>query len=123
MCDYSLEAYRSRPARVGERYTLTRFPSGSLGFASPPDSCTAVCVPVDTRLRLSGIPGDLQEAHGLGPSASATMAEVPWSSYRDGLRFDNGAEFSLQRLRPGITATVTELVERQAPRLPRAAFV
>ncbi len=32
MCDYSLEAYRSRPAQQGEVYETIRFPSGSVGF-------------------------------------------------------------------------------------------
>ena len=37
MCDYSLEMYGSRPAREGEIYVTTRFPSGSIGFASAGD--------------------------------------------------------------------------------------
>ncbi|MCH8024378.1 MAG: hypothetical protein IIB43_06695 [Candidatus Marinimicrobia bacterium] len=53
MCDYSLESYRSIPAREGERYIDERFDSGSIGFASPGDCSTAVCVQADTRLRLS----------------------------------------------------------------------
>ena len=35
MCDYSLEAYRSRPARLGERYETHRFESYSNGFIAP----------------------------------------------------------------------------------------
>ncbi len=34
MCDYSLEAYLSRPAEEGEKLTLERFPSGSQGFTT-----------------------------------------------------------------------------------------
>ena len=34
MCDYSLEAYQSRPAEEGEKLTLERFPSGSQGFTT-----------------------------------------------------------------------------------------
>jgi hypothetical protein len=60
MCDYSLEMYASRPARESERYVTTRFPSGSVGLASPGDCTTAVCVQYDTRLKLEGIPSDLQ---------------------------------------------------------------
>ena len=29
MCDYSLEAFQSRPARKGEEYISNRFPSGN----------------------------------------------------------------------------------------------
>lgn len=36
MCDYSLAAYNSRLANVGEILVATRFPSGSMGFAAPP---------------------------------------------------------------------------------------
>ena len=47
MCDYSLEAYQSRPAAVGEKLTLERFPSGSMGFASGKSCDLAVCVAAD----------------------------------------------------------------------------
>jgi hypothetical protein len=52
MCDYSLEAYRSRPARLGERYETHRFESYSIGFIAPGDPSTAVCMAYDTKLRL-----------------------------------------------------------------------
>ena len=42
MCDFSLELYRSRPARVGERYETHRFPSSTVGFIAPGDCSTAV---------------------------------------------------------------------------------
>lgn len=35
MCDYSLEAYRSRPAQLGEQYETHQFPSYSIGFIAP----------------------------------------------------------------------------------------
>ena len=50
MCDYSLEAYRSRPAREGEHYTTHRFPSGAVGFIAPGDKVTAICMAYDTKL-------------------------------------------------------------------------
>jgi hypothetical protein len=46
MCDYSLEQYRSRPARVGESYLTHRFPSGTIGFIAPGDSRTRELVEV-----------------------------------------------------------------------------
>jgi hypothetical protein len=55
MCDYSLEAYQSRPAAIGEKLTLERFPSGSMGFASGKSCDLAVCVAADAQLRLEGI--------------------------------------------------------------------
>src|SRR5574340_1748726 len=56
MCDYSLEMYGSRPAREGEIYVTTRFPSGSIGFASAGDPRTAVCMQCDTKVMLTEIP-------------------------------------------------------------------
>ena len=55
MCDYSLEAYRSRPAEEGEKLTLERFPSGSMGFTTGPACDLAVCVPAESHLLLQGI--------------------------------------------------------------------
>ena len=62
MCDYSLEAYRSRPARLGERYETHRFESYSIGFIAPGDPSTAVCMAYDTKLRLEGIPEVVQRS-------------------------------------------------------------
>src|SRR5207253_8057605 len=54
MCDYSLEAYQSRPAAVGEKLTLGRFASGSMGFASGTVCDTAVCIPARSEERRVG---------------------------------------------------------------------
>jgi hypothetical protein len=62
MCDYSLEAYRSRPAQLGERYETHRFESYSVGFVAPGDPSTAVCLECDMKLRLEGIPERVQRA-------------------------------------------------------------
>ena len=82
MCDYSLEAYQSRPAAIGEKLTLGRFPSGSMGFASGQSCDLAVCVSADAQLRLEG------------------------GSYKDAIRFANGKEVLLQRLDCGLTAVL-----------------
>ncbi len=114
MCDYSLEFYRSRPAQIREKYVLTRFKSGSLGFASPGDCSTAVCIPYDTQLRLEGIPEGLRDELGVGSDEEVTFARVDHGRYHDGVRFANGAETSLQRLNPGTTAALTRSLERPA---------
>lgn len=114
MCDYSLELYRSRPAQLGEKYVLTRFRRDSLGFASPGDCSTAVCIPYDARLRLEGISGRLQDELGVEPDEVVTFTRVDHGRYRDGVRFANGAETSLQRLNPGITAALTQSLARSA---------
>lgn len=115
MCDYSLEMYASRPAREGEIYQTTRFPSGSLGLASARDCGTAVCVQYDTRMRLESIPPMVRETLGVGASENVTFVRLETGAYRDGVRFDNGKEISLQQLGPGVRATIPKLIENVAP--------
>jgi hypothetical protein len=51
MCDYSLHAVASRPAKVGERLVSTTFPhTTTRGFASADDPNTAVCLLPGTEL-------------------------------------------------------------------------
>jgi hypothetical protein len=76
MCDYSLEMYGSRPAREGEIYVTTRFPSGSIGFASAGDPRTAVCMQCDTKVMLTDIPPALQTAFRVGAEVEASTATV-----------------------------------------------
>ena len=112
MCDYSLEMYGSRPAREGEVYQATRFPSGSIGFASAGDPKIAVCVQCDTRVVLTGIPAAMQAAYGIGPEINARFAQRETGLYRDGLRLEDGRFLSLQDLPPGVGAYIPALLER-----------
>src|SRR6202040_326151 len=50
MCDYSLQKVKSRPAKVGEKLRTQHFDTGTIGFAAPEDSTTAVCVLPGTEL-------------------------------------------------------------------------
>jgi hypothetical protein len=51
MCDYSLHAIASRPAKVGETLISTNFRGAStLGFASPAEEGVAVCLLPGTEL-------------------------------------------------------------------------
>jgi hypothetical protein len=114
MCDYSLEMYASRPAREGETYVITRFPSGSVGLASPGDPKTAVCVQCDTQLILSDIPNGLQQLLGVRSSEKVIFTRLDQGVYRDGVKFENGRTASLQQLRPGIHVHVAMLLENAA---------
>src|SRR3981081_4191717 len=53
MCDYSLEHMLSRHAKVGDKLTTHRFPSGTRGFAASENSAMAVCVLPGTELAFS----------------------------------------------------------------------
>lgn len=116
MCDYSLEAYRTRPAREGERYVTTRFASGSIGLAAPGDVMTPVCVACDTPLHIEGIPAFVRERLGVKAIADATLVHLDQGSFRDGVRFENGATIGLQQLGTGVGVTVTALLENAARR-------
>ncbi|WP_395666418.1 hypothetical protein [Methylocella sp.] len=117
MCDYSLEMYASRPARESEKYVTTRFPSGSIGLATPGDCSTAVCVQYDTRLQLEGVSSDLQTRLGVGPSEEVVFARLEHGAYRDGVKFGNGKEISLQLLGSGVGVSVVapKIVKEDAP--------
>ena len=120
MCDYSLELYRSRPAVQEERYTLRRFPSGTMGFTAGYDCDTTVCMPADAHLRLEGIGETVQRAFDVGPVEEVVMIrlEVIAHAHRDAVRFANGKEVMLQRLNAGVTAVmvapISDLTEVEA---------
>jgi len=140
MCDYSLMAVPNRLAHEGEDLVAHRFPTGSLGLASPADlkqaaepclqarrslwravveffdppqsrAVPAVCIPPGARLALHGIPARLQQELGVGPDEEVTFTELTAAanSYRDAVRFRNGAEIRLQELREGQRVRVLDL--------------
>ncbi len=105
MCDYSLMAVPNRLAREGEELVAHRFPTGSLGLASPSEitraanpapathktfwaqlkeffqppeqACVAaVCIPPGARLRLEDIPQRLQSEFGVGPMEEVTFTQI-----------------------------------------------
>ena len=112
MCDYSLEMYASRPARESEKYVTTRFPSGSIGLASLGDCTAAVCVQYDTHLKLEGISSEAQMRLGVKPSEEVVFVRLQHGAYRDGIKFANGKEISLQLLGSGVTITLVQVHEK-----------
>ena|SRR5581483_3153934 len=105
MCDYSLMAVPNRLAQEGEDLVAHRFPTGSLGLASPADLkralepapavrrsfwCTlkaffnppraeavaAVCIPPGARLQLQDIPVRLQHDLNVGPVEEVTFTQI-----------------------------------------------
>jgi hypothetical protein len=115
MCDYSLEMYASRPARETEKYTTTRFPSGSIGLSVPGDCTTAVCVQYDTRLKLTDISSVLQTRLDISPEEDVVFARLEHGAYRDGVKFANGKEVSLQLLGAGVSIALVATVEKPLP--------
>lgn len=115
MCDYSLEHYQSRPARIGETYETTRFTSGSIGFIEPGVATVAVCMACDTKLALSRIPAHLQSRLAVSETATATFTRLDSGLYRDGVRFDSGASVSLQELGIGVRAQIVDTLVAPLP--------
>lgn len=111
MCDYSLETYRTTPARTGESYETYRFPSSTIGFVSPSDRETAVCMSCDTRLVIEQLPEYVREKLGIGPREEVTFIRLEEGPHHDGVRFANGQEVNLQRLGPGVKAFVLDALD------------
>jgi hypothetical protein len=138
MCDYSLMAVPNRLAREGEELVFHRFPTGSLGLATPAEvqrtplptarrsfwtafkeffqpaetaSVCAVCIPPGARLLLEDIPVRLQTELGVCAAEEVTFTQITASahSYRDAVRFTNGREVRLQELREGQRVRVLDL--------------
>ncbi len=122
MCDYSLEAYRSRPAEEGEKLTLERFPSGSMGFTTGPACDLAVCVPAESHLLLQGIGDTVRESCGVGAveevgddsASKAVPTRTPCASPMAWRSCCNGSMSAWWRV-------VVGSLRRCAPRRPPAA--
>ncbi len=112
MCDYSLEVYGSVPAREGERYVTSRFPSGTIGLVAEKATGTAVCLACDTPLKIDSISKRMRELHGLNESEDAIFIRLDSGAYRDGVQFKNGKELSLQQFDVGCGVSVKSLLEK-----------
>jgi hypothetical protein len=147
MCDYSLMHVPNRLAADGEVLMTYKFPNGSIGLATTaevraarPTSCQcrpgirsllrewlciapklpvvcAVCIPPGARLRLYGIPEDVQRTEGVSAREEVMFTEVTMAEnhYRDAVRFGNGREILLQKLGPGVGTQVLSVSLLESP--------
>ena len=83
------------------------------------DPGAAVCVQYGSRLRLENIPLHLQGSLRVKACEEVTFMRLDHGAYRDGLRFANGREISIQQLNSGVSAVVIQMAE-QAPTPARA---
>jgi len=124
MCDYSLAGIPSRLAAERELLTVYRFSTGALGLTSP-ERCwwrfwsrqtPAVCVPPGARLLLRDIPKDLQRQFRVDATEEVTFVQLSAEAYqyRDAVRFRNGREVLLQRLRCGQRLEVLSLCSSES---------
>ena len=126
MCDFSLEAVRSRPAKVGDKLTTSFFKSGTRGFCAPEDVSVAVCVLPGTELSFT----DDVRRERMWPWSKGTIKhrtaifrqvnkEVP-STHHDALEFPDGTIALLTFLEEGQQATVLQLpVSHEGARVPQ----
>ena len=114
MCDFSLHAVRSRPAKVGDKLTTRMFISGTTGFCAPEDNGMAVCLLPGTELSFAD---EVRRANNLpwkGPISykTAVFRQINKSNrctHHDALEFPDGQLVLLTLLIPGQQATVLQL--------------
>ena len=128
MCDYSLHAVASRPAKVGERLVSKTFPCTSTrGFAAPEDSATAVCLLPGTELafdepvRVSGGLLFRRKTESMTARFREVDEDQPYL-HHDALEMADGQIFLVTDLCPGQFATVLQLpVAAHAEQTPAPA--
>jgi hypothetical protein len=115
MCDYSLHAVASRPAKVGERLISTTFRATSTrGFAALDDPNTAVCLLPGTELAFDQ---SVQVTGGFlfkrkTESKTARFRELGENhtyQHHDALEMADGQIFLVTDLFPGQYVTVLQL--------------
>lgn len=129
MCDYSLHAVESRPAKVGDKLRSTSFVNCfTRGFAAASEPNVAVCLRPGTELAFDQ---DVEVDHGFGrllPSLGfgkiahrvARFRRVNTGrndTHHDALEFANGRIVLVTRLCEGQTATVLQLPAGEQPGL------
>jgi hypothetical protein len=114
MCDFSLHAVRSRPAKVGDKLTTRMFSLGTTGFCAPEDHRMAVCLLPGTELSFAD---QVRQAttwpwKGLISYKTAIFRQVNKNkrcTHHDALEFPNGEIVLLTNLVASQQATVLQL--------------
>jgi hypothetical protein len=114
MCDFSLHAVRSRPAKVGDKLTTRMFNLGTTGFCAPEDNGMAVCLLPGTELSFAD---EVRRANnwpwnGLIRYKTAVFRQINKSNrctHHDALEFPDGQLVLLTLLMAGQRATVLQL--------------
>ena len=129
MCDYSLHAVATRPARVGETLITTTFPATSTrGFASERDPEVAVCMLPGTELAFAeNVRYDnrwiwTREIGFRVGKFGAIDRHVP-DRHHDAIEFPDGSHVLVTLLCEGQRVTVLQLPVQAQPaeRAPAAA--
>jgi hypothetical protein len=125
MCDYSLHAVATRPAKVAERLVSTKFQSTpTRGFASPDNPQVAVCLRPGTEIAFEN---DVQTRgvifrRNIGDRL-ARFRQIGLNrpaQHHDALEFSNGAIVLVTDLTAGQRATVLQLPASPIEERPEA---
>ena len=116
MCDYSLHAVASRPARIADKLVTTTFRhTTTRGLCAPAEPHVAVCLMPGTELVFDA---DVRWEHALLPFWKRTIPQrvarfrcldVAPGQHKDALEFPGGKTILLTDLLAGQTATVLQL--------------
>jgi len=117
MCDYSLHHVASRPARIGDKLTTSKFintPTG--GFSAVDNPNVAVCLLPGTELAFEQ-DAECESALGILPGRKlgqrlARFRQVNLDqpcAHHDALEFPDGKVVLVTRLREGQRATVLQM--------------
>ena len=114
MCDYSLQNVKSRPAKVGEKLRTHHFNTGTIGFAAPEDTKTAVCVLPGTELAFAtpvrvGCFGWTARIVNYTTAIFRQIDKDKPRRHHDALEFPDGQTVLLNHLCEGQEATVLQL--------------
>ena len=115
MCDFSLHAVKSRPAKVSDKLITRDFGTGTRGFAASEDWNVAVCLMPGTELSFEE---DVERIRlwpwtaRVGQHKTAIFRQInkdKQAVHHDALEFPDGQIVLLTFLKPGQQATVLQL--------------
>ncbi len=117
MCDFSLQAIKSRPAKVGDKLTTKNFGTGTTGFCSEEDTSCAVCVLPGTEIAFDEMPASAGLWYVLNSGWKAKHKVAIFRqinkenshAHHDALEFPDGEVKLLTCLAEGRVATVLQL--------------
>ena len=127
MCDFSLHAVRSRPAKVGDKLTTHNFNWAATGFCAPEDQGMAVCLLPGTEMsfadqvKRSATWPWTRTAIGYKTAIFRQINKDNRNTHHDALEFPSGEVILLTDLAEDQQATVLQLPA--APEKPKGKEV
>ena len=126
MCDFSLDAVRSRPAKVGDKLTTRDFGTSTRGFAASEDANVAVCLLPGTELSFetdiacaTRLLGWRQTVINHKTAIFRQVNQDRKMVHHDALEFPDGRIILLTNLEEGQQATVLQLPTTAGVKVPR----